>query len=235
MEQTTAEVSEGQVDRLHAQLVSLANRFGMLEGSVARLRTRLDTVLAALDDGRTPTFTHDGDAAGAAAPPDLDEVRTAIDGLGTRIETLASNVEASGQDPLAQRAAVAAANASRTAEATNEALASLRQAVEDLGAAPRDVDSGAPAVDAQLLTSTAAAVTALEARLDRDFETLGHQLEAVASLLSDTVAAIGRLEENTGEVHPVSERMKQAANSLLGALRTRTKSTKSDSRNTPSR
>src|SRR5262249_13643617 len=56
MEQGAADLSEGQIDRLHAQLVSLANRFGMLEGSIARLRQRLDTVLGALDDGRTPRF-----------------------------------------------------------------------------------------------------------------------------------------------------------------------------------
>ena len=67
-----------------------------------------------------------------------------------------------------------------------------------------------------------------QARLDHDFDTLGQQLEALAALLSQTIASIEGLEERTGEVHPVSERLRQAANSMLGALKARSTRDKTD-------
>jgi hypothetical protein len=310
MEAGATDLSEGQVDRLHAQLVSLANRFGMLEGSIARVRQRLDSVLGALDDGQAARFSADDDESASGLGADLDELRGAIDSLGTRIDALAANVEAAGQDPLAQtvapglgadsdelrgaidslgtridalaanveaagqdalaqRAAVAAANASRTAEATNEALAGLRQAVDELGARPAvAAPTGKPSFDAELIAATATALAAIESRLDREFVAVNDRLDALTTAVNQTTSSPAR-HDDTGvesrldrgfvtindrldaltavlnqtaspaaghddkniEPQAVTEKMRQAANSLVEALKARSARSKDSSNN----
>jgi hypothetical protein len=55
--------------------------------------------------------------------------------------------------------------------------------------------------------------------MDGEFESVGHQMEAIGTLLSQVIDSVHRVEAQMIGVHPMSERVRSSAASVLDALR----------------
>jgi hypothetical protein len=81
---------------------------------------------------------------------------------------------------------------------------------------PDDMGGGAGAA---LVASAATAMSRLEARMDGEFDSIGQQMEALGTLLGQVIDSVHRVEEQVIGTHPMSERVRSSAASVLDALR----------------
>jgi len=73
---------------------------------------------------------------------------------------------------------------------------------------------------AALVSSAASAMSRLEGRMDGEFDSVGHQMEALGTLLAQAIDAVHRIEVQVVGAQPVSDKMRTAAASVLETLRT---------------
>jgi hypothetical protein len=81
---------------------------------------------------------------------------------------------------------------------------------------PDEMGGGAGAA---LVASAATAMARLEARMDGEFDSIGQQMEALGTLLGQVIDSVHRVEEQVIGTHPMAERVRHSAASVLDALR----------------
>jgi chromosome segregation ATPase len=72
---------------------------------------------------------------------------------------------------------------------------------------------------AALVSSAASAMSRLEGRMDGEFDSVGHQMEALGTLLAQAIDAVHRIEVQVVGAQPVSDKMRSAAATVLETLR----------------
>jgi chromosome segregation ATPase len=99
----------------------------------------------------------------------------------------------------------------------------VRSMSSDVGELRSDVQRAASdtrgAAGAAQVASAESAVARLEGRMDGEFDTVGRQMEALGTLLGQLVDSVHRVESQVIGVHPVSDKMRTAAASVLETLR----------------
>src|SRR5437763_14572979 len=126
------------------------------------------------------------------------------------------------RDPAAavQPVSVALRDVRADRQSTRAELHSVSQTVNELRSELRRPDEMGGGAGAALVASAATAMARLEARMDGEFDSVGRQMEALGTLLGQVIDAVHRVEAQVIGVHPMSERVRSAAASVLDALRT---------------
>ncbi|HEV3227784.1 MAG TPA: hypothetical protein VGZ52_13145, partial [Acidimicrobiales bacterium] len=106
-------------------------------------------------------------------------------------------------------------------QSTRTELQALGQTLGELRAEVRrsseEVVGGAGAA---LVASAAAAMARLEGRMDGEFDNVGRQMEALGTLLGQVIDSVQRVEAEVVGIHPVTEKTRSAAATVLDSLRT---------------
>jgi len=105
-------------------------------------------------------------------------------------------------------------------QSTRAELQSMSQTVNELRSELRRTDEMGGGAGAALVASAATAMARLEARMDGEFDSVGRQMEALGTLLGQVIDSVHRVEAQVIGVHPMSERVRSSAASVLDALRT---------------
>ncbi|HEX4821164.1 MAG TPA: hypothetical protein VFV00_13260 [Acidimicrobiales bacterium] len=105
-------------------------------------------------------------------------------------------------------------------QSTRVELQSISRTVEELRSESRRPDDVGGGAGAALVASAATAMARLEARMDGEFDSIGQQMEALGTLLGQLIDSVHRVEEQVIGAHPMTERVRHSAASVLDALRT---------------
>jgi hypothetical protein len=105
-------------------------------------------------------------------------------------------------------------------QSTRTELQSISRTVGELRSELRRTDDMAGGAGAALVASAATAMARLEARMDGEFDSVGRQMEALGTLLGQVIDSVHRVEAQVIGVHPMSERVRSSAASVLDSLRT---------------
>ncbi|MEY2570313.1 MAG: hypothetical protein QOE63_663, partial [Acidimicrobiaceae bacterium] len=144
-----------------------------------------------------------------------------LDRLGEEVAALSSRAA----QPVAQPADPYDHGDANTAlqQRLDRLHADVRTLGQAVGAIPTE-PSARPSEDlggasAALVASAAAAMARLEGRIESEFDSVSRQSEALGTLVNQAIEAIERVERELHDVQPVTEKMRNAANRTLDALR----------------
>jgi chromosome segregation ATPase len=204
-----SDVTEG-VARLDA---ALADR----DASVRDVLTRLDEAVARTSQGSDfADLARQFDAAIGELRRDLQSLHLAASSTDV-LDMVRSLSERDPHEPIASLSSVLhdlRADMQSMSSAMNSAIGELRADVN------RPLPEPEPKVDVGALAAAAsAAVDQLEGRIDSEFDTVSRQMEALGTLLGQVIDAVHRVETQVVGAHPVSEKMRTAAASVLDSLR----------------
>jgi methyl-accepting chemotaxis protein len=104
-------------------------------------------------------------------------------------------------------------------QSTRVELQAISRSVDELRSEMRRPDDMGGGAGAALVASAATAMSRLEARMDGEFDSIGQQMEALGTLLGQVIDSVHRVEEQVIGTHPMSERVRNSAASVLDALR----------------
>ena len=104
-------------------------------------------------------------------------------------------------------------------QSTRVELQAISRSVDELRSEMRRPDEMGGGSGAALVASAATAMSRLEARMDGEFDSIGQQMEALGTLLGQVIDSVSRVEEQVIGAHPMSERVRSSAASVLDALR----------------
>jgi hypothetical protein len=196
-----------------------------LDASVGSRDADVRTALTALLDALAST-PEAGDTSAVAA-----QLETGLADL--RRDLQSARQDTSNADVLAAVRSLGERDLEQTVEPLNHSLRDVRadlqstrselqaitRTVDELRSEMRRPDEMGGGAGAALVASAATAMARLEARMDGEFDSLGPQMEALGTLLGQVIDSVHRVEEQVIGTHPMAERVRHSAASVLDALR----------------
>jgi chromosome segregation ATPase len=149
------------------------------------------------------------------------DVRTALTAL---LDAIATTPEAGDVSAVAAQLESGLAELRRELQGVRQdassELQSVTRTVDELRSEMRRSDEMGGGAGAALVASAATAMALLEARMDGEFDSIGQQMEALGTLLGQVIDSVHRVEAQVIGTHPMAERVRHSAASVLDALRT---------------
>jgi chromosome segregation ATPase len=214
-----AQVSQ-RLDALAARVGQGEQRFEDVLAGIALAVDQIEQASAAqderaarLDDRLTALANRDDPSAGVhdilAAIDRRGEVDAELRGLVTGLAAEVGSVRQDLDPTEGYRLIGGALQEVRTdVQAARTELLSLAHTVSDLRTEARrtesDLGGGAAAA---LVASAASAMARLETRIDGEFDAVSRQMEALGTLLGQTIEAVHRVESQVVGVQPTSEKL----------------------------